>query len=247
MAEDESERSPFTRPAFLVAAVVVILIVVVGIVVVVVNLNHHDPSPSTVPSSSASAAPTTKPSEVAGGASVCGLHGKVLTGTLSTAPDATWKYDGTIAYPTSSEYGPAKTSNDGVRYCFQHSPEGALFASANALVAASSTTAQQAWLNYFLADGPHKQSILDSLASGSSSSTSGTRLNIAGFRVLSYDGSAATVDVAVEGSTDQGSITGSFVYDLVWQAGDWKLSADTAQPFSFAVIPDLAGYIQWRS
>ena len=27
MAEDESERSPFTRPAFLVAAVVVILIV----------------------------------------------------------------------------------------------------------------------------------------------------------------------------------------------------------------------------
>ena len=35
------------------------------------------------------------------------------------------------------------------------------------------------------------------------------------------------------------------VYELVWQDGDWKISADTQTPLDSAPIPNTAGYIIW--
>jgi hypothetical protein len=247
MATDDNEHNPFTRPGFIAAAVLVALVVVLGIVIAIVSATRSDdpdtaPEPSS-PSPTTSAAPTTEPSNVAGGASVCGLEGEELTGTLSTAPDAEWAYQGTTAYPTSPEFGPGETTADGVRFCFQHSPTGALFMAANALVQGSDPAVSQRWIDYGLADGPHREELIGEV--GDTSGSGGTRMNLAGFRMLAYDGDTARVDLAVRASSEGQNLTLSGVYELVWQDGDWKISADVAQPLNTATVPDLAGYITW--
>lgn len=244
MATEDDEQNPFTRPGFIAAAVVVALVVVLGIVIAIVNATRNDdpdPTPTSAASSS-SAAPTTDTPAAAGGASVCGLDGEVLSGSLTSAPDVKWEYQGTVAYPTSTTYGPGATDPSGFGYCFQRSPQGALFAAAHA-IAQGSAPENRAWLEYFAAEGAYRDQLLSEGSTGTSAT--GTRLRIAGFRVLAYDGENARIDLAGEGSTSAGSITFSAVYELVWQAGDWKVSTETATPFDFASIPNLAGYITW--
>ena len=243
MAEDTDQKNPFTRTGFVLAAVVVALVVVLGVVVGVVNATRSDPESQSSPSpSESSAAPTADESAAAGGASVCGLSGEVLSGSISTAPAAKWEYQGTVAYPTSSEAGPADTKN-GVRTCFQRSPEGALFAAANAVVQGSDEATVKRWLDYFVTGSARDQV----LSAGAGSSTgSGTRVEIAGFRVLAYDGDSARIDVAVRGSASGTTLNLSMVYPLVWEDGDWKLNVtDASAPIDVATIPDLAGYITW--
>ncbi len=246
MAEDNEQQSPFTRPGFVAATVVIALIVVLGLVIVIVNMNRDDPDPAPTTSTSVeptSAAPTSEPPEAVGGASVCGLPGEVLEGTLTTAPAAEWEYQGTTAYPTSSEFGPGDTSAGGVRFCFERSPEGALFAAANSLVQGSDPSIAEEWLQYIVAEGPFRDQLLADVGSGTTGE--GTRLAIVGFRVLAYDGETARIDLAVRGTSQGQTITLSGVYELVWQEGDWKISADVAQPLNMATIPDTAGYIAW--
>lgn len=243
MATDDNEQNPFTRPGFIAAAVVVAIVVVLGIVIAIVNATRSDDPDPTEPSPTTSAAPTSEPSDVAGGASVCGLEGEELAGTLSTAPAADWAYQGTTAYPTSPEFGPGETSADGVRFCFQHSPTGALFMAANALVQGSDPAVSQAWIEYGLADGPYREELVGQV--GDTSGSQGTRMSLAGFRMLAYDGDTARVDLAVRASSEGQNLTLSGVYELVWQDGDWKISADVAQPLNTATVPDLAGYITW--
>jgi hypothetical protein len=247
MATEDNEQSPFTRPGFIVAAVVVALIVVLGVVIGIVNATRDDPDPAPTSSASTSAAPTSEPTEAAGGASVCGLAGEVLDGSLTTAPDAEWQYQDTTAYPTSAEFGPGDTNADGVRYCFQHSPEGAVFAAANAVVQGSDSETMEAWLEYFLAEGPNRAAVL-AQGAGTDTSAQGVRVEVAGFRLLAYDGDTARVDVAVRGATGGQTVNLSMVYTLVWEAGDWKLQVtDPNAPINVANIPDLTGYISWEA
>lgn len=242
MATDEVEQSPFTKPGFIAAAVVVAIVVVLGTVAVVMALSR-DGSPDAVPTAapSATAAPTTRP---ASNESVCGLDGEVLSGSLSTAPAAEWAFQGTTAYPTSAAFGPAETDADGIRHCFQHSPSGALFAAANAVVQGSDVALQEAFARYFIAVGPGREVAISKAASGTASTG---RTEIVGFRTLKYDGATASVDIAVRATSNGQTIYGSGVYPLTWEDGDWKLTVtDTGElQYAFAQIPDLAGYINW--
>ncbi|WP_206610477.1 hypothetical protein [Actinomyces wuliandei] len=195
-------------------------------------------SPPSAPSTPASA------QSPGGGSSVCGLDGEVLEGTVSIAPEAQWQYQGTTAYPTSTEYGPGATADAGYRYCFQHSPEGALFAAANAVVQGSDATISPAWIKYFLStETPNRSALLDQVPAGSSSSN---RMTVADFRLLAYDGTNARVDVAVQATGSGNTVLASTVYDLVWEEGDWKiLPQDFSNPLRLAEIPDTSGYIVW--
>ncbi len=242
MSTDSTEQgpSPFSRPGFIVAALVVALVVVLGIVLAIVNAGRS-PDPATATTPEATPPPTSSPSsgEVE---SVCGLRGEELDGTVTTPPAADWQYVGTVAYPTSSAVGPGATDQAaGFGYCFQRTPEGALFAAAHAL-ALGFAPENRAWLEYVVAPGPFRDELL---TEGTTSSSEGTRARIGGFRVLSYDGSTARIDLAGEGSTPAGSMTFSVVYELTWHDGDWKVRADTATPFDFSSIPNLAGYVMW--
>ncbi len=242
MSIDSTEQtpSPFTRPGFITAALVVALVVVLGIVLAIVNAGRNpDPTSTTAPE----ATPTPAASSSSGDAeSICGLRGEELDGTVTTSPAADWQYVGTVAYPTSSTAGPGATDlAAGFGYCFQRSPEGALFAAAHAL-AVGFAPENRAWLEYVVAPGPFREELL---TEGTGSSSEGIRARIGGFRVLSYDGATARIDLAGEGSTPAGSMTFSVVYELTWHDGDWKIRADTATPFDFSSIPNLAGYVTW--
>ncbi len=246
MAKEDDEQSPWRRPGFIVAAVVVALVFLTGVGLTIFNLTggvdradgKETPSAGSTQQSSA---PTSVPS---GAASVCGLPGYESSGRVVQAPEATWEYDGTVAYPTSKAYGPAKTT-DSVRSCFQHSPEGAVFAAANAVVQGTNQSTVGKWLEYFLADGPNREAVLNNPGESTTDST-GVRANIAGFRLQAYDGTNARVDMAVTVTRDGNVTTLSMVYPMVWQAGDWKLVVeDAAEPLDVAEIPDTAGYIPW--
>ncbi len=245
MSTDDTEQSPFTRPAFVWAAIVVGLVLVLGAVLAVhaMTAGKTTASPPAASGRPTAAPSTPSPSTGAAEASVCGLSGTVTTGTLSKAPAATWAYEGTTAYPTSDTYGPGKTDANGVRYCFQHTPAGAVFAAANALAQGSDPTVSADWVKYALGEGPFRAQLL--AEAWTSSSSGGSRMGIAGFRLLSYDGKTAEVDLAVRGAASTGTVTVSGVYMLVWQGGDWKISADVAKPLDIASIPDLAGYVSW--
>ncbi len=110
-------------------------LILAAVVLTVLNLNRGDEAapPASDQSSSvaSSAAPSPTASGVAGDASVCGLDEEVLSGTVTTAPAATWQYQDVYAYPTSPTFGPGATAPQGYRYCYQHSPDGAVFAAAN--------------------------------------------------------------------------------------------------------------------
>ena len=69
-------------------------------------------------------------------------------------------------------------------------------------------------------------------------------MQIAGFRILSYTGTAASVDLAFRVSTGATMVQ---AFDLVWEDGDWKvrLTDEGELPSEMAQVPDLTGYIPW--
>ena len=242
-SEDNEKQSPFTRPGFIAAASVVALIVVCAIILVIVNLSRGNPEPG--PTSTSEPSSTTAPSTPAasGDESVCGLADVELSGTVTAAPQTDWKYQDVLAYPSSTSAGPGATDPSGYRYCFARTPEGALFAAANITVMSFDNSIRAKWLPYVLSDGQYRDTLLSSgLSAGSDSDV---RASIAGFRVLSYDGDHALVDVAFQATGSGQIVNGSFVATLVWSDGDWKLDASNANPARIDQLPNMAGYTSW--
>ncbi len=252
--ETKQNRRPFLRPGVILVAVLVAVIVVLAVALVVTNSNKNStesgaPTATTsAPTESAKPEPepseTTKVSEA--DKSVCGLKGAVLEKARLTEPPKVenWDYDGTVAYPASKEYGPGATAPEGYRYCFQHSPTGALYAVANTAAQGGNHSTLGDWARYFTAEGPYREKIISDIDKPSSSS-SGIRIAIVGFRVLSYDGEKAVIDLAIRGTRKGETVFLSAVTELIWADGDWKLNADTPNPVNTGRIPDTAGYIPW--
>lgn len=242
----ETPQNPFTSPRFVIAAILMAFIVIFGIAMVFINVSKKDVAvvtPEAGQSSSASSPPTTTPITEAD-ASICGLKGVVLEGSLSIAPETQWQYQDTTAYPISSQYGPGAVSEEGYRYCFQHSPEGALFMAGNAISQGTYDHQMTSeWLDYVVAEGPYREELLQD--TGSAQSPSNSRLAIQGFRLLSYTGDTARADIAVRTTVSGQIVAFSGAYDLVWQDGDWKISTETSEPLNMVQIPDISGYIAW--
>lgn len=248
MAHDDATQSPFTRPGFIAAAAVIAFVVVFGLILVIINTTRGDDqtAPPTVattnagtPASTSEETPTTAAEN---SDSVCGLKDGDQELPV-VGPEAMWAYQGTTAYPTSEEYGPGKDDPAGFRYCFQHSPLGALFFAANAVAQGGDPAVTTAWGEYAAGNGAYREELI--AQGGAVSGEPNTRLIVQGFRVLDYNPEAARVDLGVRYSSDGQTTYISFVYDLVWEDGDWKISTDSPEPISGAAIPDLVGFLPW--
>lgn len=245
MASDDSEQNPYTRPGFVAAAVVVALVVILAAVLGYRAVAEpDDPDPTTAPTSSdptATAAPTESPS-AQGGESVCGLEPVELDGTLTAAPATEWELVGTTAAPSVKGHGPGEIEDDGFRYCYSHTPTGALLAAANVTAMGSDPDLLPKVAEHLFAEGPGRDIVLSETPPGNAGG--GVRVQIAGYRLLDYSGDSATVDIAVRGSN--GALGGQ-VYDLTWEEGDWKVQVapDGQLPTGLVVLPDLTGYILW--
>lgn len=235
---------PLTRPAFLLSAGVVALIIVLGLVVAVRVATSSTTEPPTMPVSPAVTSPPISATPSDSTASVCGLPPGNDAYPLTAPPAVTWDYQGTIAYPASPEFGAGRTAAEGYRYCFQHSQSGAVVMAANALAQGSDPQLAEAWTKYVLADGRYRDQLEDEMSAGTTGAE-GSRLKVAGFRVLSYDGKTARIDLGVQGSSQNQTLTVSGVYELVWQHGDWKISADVEHPLDISTITDLSAYVPW--
>lgn len=195
-----------------------------------------DPSPAASNEESATASRTTTPS-------ICGLSDDTAGSVDIDPPKASWKYDGPIGYPSAAAYGPGRAAQAGFRYCYQHSPRGALFAAAGAIAFNNrNAAAAAAWSDYMLADGPYRDRALHSPYVAADP---GVRTRTIGYRILEYDAGRAKIDLAVRVATAEQTTTASLLFDLVWQRGDWRFSTDAPDSTQAARLADLSGYTSW--
>lgn len=238
---DEARVSPFRSRGFIFGAIVIGLIAAAAIIAIVVNL-LTPATPAERPETTSSSSPTSTDSPSAEG-SVCGLDDVELDGTVKAAPDTEWSFVGRVAVPSSGDAGPGVIEPDGFRYCYSRTPEGALFAAANlfGLTIDRSTLDQVA--QHLVVAGPARDSFIESAPSTMAQPAEAFSANVAGFRVLQYDGREATVDLAVRLTT--GELL-SYVFDVSWADGDWKWSpAEGGAGVDVVVIQSLGGYTPW--
>ncbi len=238
---DTNETSPLRRPGFIAAAVVVGIIILLGVGLAVSNLWAGRVEPPATPSTpTVVASPSAPATTAAPMASICGLAGYEPTGTLSKAPSATWTLVGTTAAPKTEASGPGLIEQDGYRHCYAHTPEGALLAGANFLAMSSKPDLAKRVADGSVAPGPGR----DRALAAPSSSGGGTRIQTMGFRVLSYTGDKASIDLAFR--TSNGAYA-AIVWELVWSGGDWKFRlTDSGELVNQPVqLRDLGGYLPW--
>lgn len=234
-----NEPNPFTSRRFILAAVIVGIVLLCAVVLVVSSVISSQAKPTAEPTSSStpthSAAADADPS-------VCGLKGYEVKSSLDDAPKSKWELVGTIAAPTDpTGAGPGKIDSDGFRSCYAHTATGALYSAAN-FIALGSDATTRAKLPSLLVPGPGRDAA--KAQSTQSSDSAGYRAQVAGFKIDSYDGKNATVDLALNYSTGQ---LVSLVLKLTWVEGDWKLVTDNSGnlPIPPAALQSLGGYTPW--
>lgn len=242
--EFQEDPRPFRQRGFVASAAVLAVLVVLGVVITVVTLVDDDSPAAREPGSPSFSA---EPSETSTDpdASRCGLPGLEKSGTLSAPPkNVTWELVGTVALPSTEEAGPGEVEDSGLRYCYAHTPEGALLMAANTFAWDEADPA--AVVANSIASGPGKaaaEAALEDGTAGGSDTGSDQLLQIRGFRLLAYNGSSAMVDIVVQASPGQFV---SLALELVWEGGDWRLRlSPDGSLFNGKAVPDLTGYIPW--
>ena len=168
------------------SAVVVAAIVVLGLVLSLTNIFGGETEPTANPSApSPSTATATATQTAQNEASVCGLEAVELSGTVTTAPTATWALVGTTAAPSIEGQGPGKIDGDGFRSCYARTPTGALVAAANYAAIGSYAPLRARFYDEATVPGPGRDALLKKPITGGGEG--GTRVQIAGFRILRYD------------------------------------------------------------
>ncbi|WP_156887615.1 hypothetical protein [Propionicicella superfundia] len=232
------------------------LIVVIAGALVVANLvgRRDVAGPSSASSAAATAAGTASTgtaasagsttSAVAAGGSVCGLPGYVASGTVTSPPVVDWQYVGVTAAPHSATAGPGRVEPDGFRYCYAHTPEGAILATANLLAVTSDLVRfRERLVDRTLVPGPGAEVVRKNTGSNQDQDTS---VRVAGFRLLSYSADKATVDLVAR-IASQGAYV-SFPFDLQWVEGDWRVVVrdDGSFPYKPTQVYGLVGYVLWQ-
>jgi hypothetical protein len=237
---DHNEDSPFKRKGFIFGAVLfVVLFLAAAVIGLTSSRGGGDAEPAPLVTSTPTSDAAVQPSK--DDKSVCGLPGYGETGTLTAAPEATWTFVGTMAAPSSDQAGPGMTGSDGVRSCYAHTVEGALTAAANMWAMGSDARLGKLVTQQLTVEGPGRDA---ALARESTGSGNGLQAQIAGFKVLSYSASDATIDVAFR-LTD-GQLASSAIA-LRWDEGDWRvlLTDEGDVPYDAVRLTSLGSYIPW--
>lgn len=239
--QSTTEQNPFAKPGFIISAALVVALIAAVIVLFLLPKGNSTAQPVPSPSqSSASAAPSK--SAGAAGDSACGLPSTAET-ALGAAPKSTWELVGTMAAPTDPKVGPGKVDGQGIRSCFAHSPEGALYAAVNLWALGSDPSKERAIAEQLVAKGPGRDAAMAAPQSPGTSAAE-VKIQVAGFNVT-YTSQQAVVELAFRANT--GAIA-SVRTTLVWQDGDWKglVSDSDGKPLEEPQqISDLSRFIPW--
>jgi hypothetical protein len=236
---DAEPRNPFTRRGFIFGAITVGALAGAAVLLVFTSQGGGGDPSNTVAASTPVVTATATIDPAA--ASVCGLAGYETSGALTAAPETTWSIVGIMAAPNSTAAGPGIIDADGVRSCYAHTPTGALFAVANSWAMGSDARLAPLAIAANTAPGPGRNA---AIAAQNTRSNSGVSVQIAGFKVLAYSGTEATIDTAF--TLNNGTLM-SFASTMKWVQGDWKavLTDDGQPPFRPVVLQSLGGYYAW--
>lgn len=192
--------------------------------------------PATPPAASSAASTTPASAAAPRSDSECGLPDVQLAGTVTTTPAAAWELLGSVMVPTSPQAGPGKVDADGVRHCYARTPTGAVFAAVGFTGAAMTLAVERSAVAKLTVPPAARQKALATLDAGTDDGKSPYRAAFAGFRLMSYDGSTAAVDVAF--TLPALGRSGAQMVNLVWQDGDWRvrLDADGHMPTSTLLV-----------
>lgn len=236
---DTENRNPFTSRGFIFGATIFGVLALAAILIAVTSLGGG--GGQNTPAATATPNPTSSVVGTGAAASVCDLAGYDDSGTLTAAPATEWSIVGTMAAPASVSAGPGVIGEDGLRSCYAHTVEGALFTVANIWAMGTDGRLYKPVFERQTAPGPGRDA---AIAAAIPPSNTGGSLQIAGFRVSSYTASEATIDIAFRTNTGQ---LISFPAPVRWVDGDWKsiLTDDGQPPFRPTALQSLGGYIPW--
>lgn len=239
---DTDKRSG--RLSWILAAIFGSVVVICGTILVIVfatgggHTNQKTSDRKTTHPSNSAAAKDPDPS-------VCGLTGYEKTGAVREAPSAKWDPVGGTTAPSDPARGPGKTDANGLRYCFQHTPEGAVFAAANIIAQTTDQSLQKPIVEKMTVPGPGRDKLLEAADRHASEAPGVTpQMQIVAFSLRSYSEKTAVVEIVIR-SNNQGQAAAT--YSLTWSGGDWKQTPSDAGGFKIPPhdVPQLDGYVPW--
>lgn len=150
-----------------------------------------------------------------------------------------WENVNGVGVPVSEAYGPF-TKDGELWTCYEHSSTGAAFAATYVLAATGSVPGfAEAWVP----ESEYQDSLKDAEQEDLPPSSPATA---AGFRVASYTPERASVDVALEVGTDQGTGLVSMRWVLIWDGTAWKVDPEMGETGVEPVVLDsLEGFVSW--
>ncbi|MER6159863.1 hypothetical protein ABT147_30655 [Streptomyces sp. NPDC001868] len=161
--------------------------------------------------------------------------------------DFHWKANGTGLVPVSKAAGPLKYDGP-VWSCFAHTPLGAVMA-AHSITDHLSYDGWREVVDRQVVPGAGRDALIANRSQDADKSTTGSpdAGGYAGFTVLSYDETQATVMVLVRGMGDGGF--GSASVTVRWRDGDWKLSPDPDGTVYSGVsqVSGTDGFVTWEA
>lgn len=176
--------------------------------------------------------------------SVCGLDEAQMTGAVKLAPETTWTLPGRMAAPFVEGHGPGVIEDDGYRYCYSRTPTGALLAAANlwpmgAIIPDISPKLDER----STVPGPGREAAKNQPPDPTTGPTS-LKVQIAGFRILDYNGDTADVNIAFQRND---GVMASQIFNMQWAEGDWKfrLGEDGEHENPPSQIYSLEGFAKW--
>lgn len=198
-----------------------------------------------------------EPAPVVPAGAACAIFPAVEAEADMVAPPApVWSRDGGTAVPSHPDVGPAFTSP--VSWCYAHSPTGALFAAANYVAqmqAIGMTPVDEISLaRYGAADSAARASLISRFAAVGTGEVrapvlEGSRVappQFVAYHVVAYTPLAAQLQIVSAWNDSLSAVN----YNLVWQAGDWKLDLplDGAFPSVAVELPlDTTHWIPWKA
>jgi hypothetical protein len=256
--DDEEQRSPWAKPAFVLSGAFVLGAIVLGLWLVIGAGANNKPNTVGAARTSLPVSRTERDSATSGTrpATVTGSNGSQASNSchvppgsqqvLTVAPSGiTWQLWHSVALPYSKTSGPQAVQGDLAR-CYAHSPLGALLATAQISERLGLSNNWETIIDDQVVPGPDRDALLR-LAKQTAQATApptGSEPQLAAFLFVTYSPQVAVIDIVDR--FDNG-VMQMAPYTANWYHGDWRL---LAQPSGVLTPPaqqlnSTVGYVMW--
>ena len=258
-ARRDRETTGGPSPAWIGSAVLLGLVAIALVIVLIhaaVSPNPATPAAASPPGATPGAAPLPGTATAPGGAPAptnagqegrpagCTTSGSDQTIPTSPPTGVTWSLTAGFAVPSSVADGPTLHGPGGVRYCYSHTPLGAVLAASNlGQGTGSPQEIQDASLKLSVVPNQYSAQVASTPAPPRDNRGSG---QFAGFRIISYSPDQASIALAasIPGQTDSYPL---LTVAMQWYQGDWRA---VPQPGPTVVVTgssatSLAGFVPW--